>query len=176
MTTAYDVLGVDCNADGAAIKAAFRRAAKECHPDLNEGDRNGERLRLLLAARAAALSSLKQLERKSRDFASKAAGKKRSSLLAGAFAGSVGLLFLPVILQRLELASTIRPSQTTGTLHISTQVPGSREKGLANPPVGSAETPAETSEIPRASMPSMLTKREGSSPQAAARQAGSSAS
>ncbi|MGO8780394.1 MAG: J domain-containing protein [Rhodomicrobium sp.] len=87
MTTAYDVLGIDSNADDAAIKAAFRRAAKKCHPDLNEGDRNGERLRLLIAARAAALSSLRQLERKSRDLAAKAAGKERSSILAGTLAG-----------------------------------------------------------------------------------------
>ncbi len=54
MKKAYEVLGVDCNADEAAINAAFRRAAKECHPDLNRGDRDGERrLRRLIAARAA---------------------------------------------------------------------------------------------------------------------------
>ena len=97
MTTAYDVLGIDSNADDAAIKAAFRRAAKECHPDLNDGDRNGERLRLLIAARAAALSSLRQLERKSRDLAAKAAGKERNNILAGTLAAATGILFIHVI-------------------------------------------------------------------------------
>jgi hypothetical protein len=52
MTTAYEMLGVDADADEATIRAAFRRAAKHCHPDLNGGDSGGEhRLRLLIAAR-----------------------------------------------------------------------------------------------------------------------------
>jgi hypothetical protein len=50
---AYEVLGVEPNADRAAINAAFRRAAKNCHPDLHPRDRLGERhLRQLIAARA----------------------------------------------------------------------------------------------------------------------------
>ncbi len=52
MTKAYEVLGVDAGADEATINAAFRKAAKGCHPDLNGGDRRGERrLRRLIAAR-----------------------------------------------------------------------------------------------------------------------------
>jgi hypothetical protein len=52
MTTAYEVLGVDANADEATIRAAFRRAVKRFHPDLNGGDSTGEyRLRRLIAAR-----------------------------------------------------------------------------------------------------------------------------
>ena len=34
----YDVLGVDRDADGAVIKKAFRKLARECHPDVNAGD------------------------------------------------------------------------------------------------------------------------------------------
>jgi DnaJ domain len=152
MTTPYELLGIHSNADDAAIKAAFRRAAKKYHPDLNEGDRNGERLRLLIAARAAALSSLRQLERKSRDLAAKAAGKERSNILAGTLAAAVGILLLPVMLrvmpQRPEPERVIRPSQTMGTLHISTKAPASREKGLDGPLVGRAGQPAQTSETP----------------------------
>jgi curved DNA-binding protein CbpA len=47
-----DILGVEAGASEAAIKAAFRRAAKRCHPDMNAGNRGGERrLRRLIAAR-----------------------------------------------------------------------------------------------------------------------------
>ncbi len=148
MTTAYEMLGVDSDADDAAIKAAFRRAAKECHPDLSEGNRNGERLRLLIAARAVALSSLRQLERKSRDLAAKAAGKERGNILAGILVAAIGILFLHVMIQRPEPAGVIRLSQTTGTLHIDTQAPASQEKGLANPSVGMADKAAQTSEMP----------------------------
>ena len=34
----YDVLGVGRDADQADIKKAFRRVARECHPDVNPGD------------------------------------------------------------------------------------------------------------------------------------------
>jgi hypothetical protein len=40
--TAYHVLGVPRNASDEAIKAAFYKAAKACHPDLNPGDRTAE--------------------------------------------------------------------------------------------------------------------------------------
>jgi curved DNA-binding protein CbpA len=38
MLTPYDVLGLRPDADNDAIRAAFRKAAKAHHPDLNEGD------------------------------------------------------------------------------------------------------------------------------------------
>jgi molecular chaperone DnaJ len=38
----YDVLGVKKNADEAALKAAFRKAAMQCHPDKNPGDKAAE--------------------------------------------------------------------------------------------------------------------------------------
>jgi molecular chaperone DnaJ len=38
----YDVLGVNRGADDAAIKGAFRRLAKECHPDRCNGDPTAE--------------------------------------------------------------------------------------------------------------------------------------
>ena len=34
----YDVLGVQRDADAGAIKKAFRKLARECHPDVNPGD------------------------------------------------------------------------------------------------------------------------------------------
>jgi molecular chaperone DnaJ len=38
----YDVLGIQRGADEAAIKAAYRRMAKECHPDRQGGCKNAE--------------------------------------------------------------------------------------------------------------------------------------
>jgi molecular chaperone DnaJ len=38
----YDVLGVSRGADEAAIKAAFRKSAKDCHPDVNAHDPKAE--------------------------------------------------------------------------------------------------------------------------------------
>lgn len=38
----YEVLGVDKNADDAAIKSAYRKLAKKYHPDMNPGDKEAE--------------------------------------------------------------------------------------------------------------------------------------
>ena len=38
----YEVLGVDKNADDAAIKKAYRTLAKKNHPDVNPGDKEAE--------------------------------------------------------------------------------------------------------------------------------------
>ena len=51
MKTPYDVLGVSRNASDEAIRTAFRKAAKSCHPDLRPGDPTAEpQLRLVIAA------------------------------------------------------------------------------------------------------------------------------
>lgn len=39
----YEVLGVDRNADDAAIKKAYRALAKKYHPDMNPGDKEAEK-------------------------------------------------------------------------------------------------------------------------------------
>ena len=39
----YDVLGVDKNADDAALKKAYRALAKKYHPDMNPGDKEAEK-------------------------------------------------------------------------------------------------------------------------------------
>lgn len=43
MSDFYTVLGVAHCADNEQIKAAFRRLAKTCHPDLHSGDKRAER-------------------------------------------------------------------------------------------------------------------------------------
>src|SRR4051794_41518865 len=39
MRDPYDVLGVQKNASGAAVKSAFRKLAKKLHPDANKNDK-----------------------------------------------------------------------------------------------------------------------------------------
>ncbi len=54
MTTPYDVLGISADADDETIRRAFRKAAKQFHPDLNAGNSAAERhFRRVIAARAA---------------------------------------------------------------------------------------------------------------------------
>jgi curved DNA-binding protein CbpA len=55
MKTLYDLLGVRPNADGATIRAAFRKAVKDCHPDANAGDRTAERRFMEITAAHAIL-------------------------------------------------------------------------------------------------------------------------
>lgn len=51
LTEAYEILGVAPETRPALITAAFRKLVKECHPDMNGGDRRHEpRLRKLMAA------------------------------------------------------------------------------------------------------------------------------
>jgi curved DNA-binding protein CbpA len=93
MTTAYEVLGVDASADEATIKAAFRRAVKKCHPDLNGGDRgSGEhRLRRLIAARE---TLAKPGMRRPQDGKNDHSPEERWSLVAATIAGAITLLLL----------------------------------------------------------------------------------
>lgn len=59
----YSVLGVAKDADAAEIKKAYRRIAKECHPDLKPGDAEAE---AKFKAAAAAYDLLKDPETRAR--------------------------------------------------------------------------------------------------------------
>ncbi len=53
----YEVLGIARDADGAAILAAYRRAALREHPDKNPGDEQGAQVRFCEATAAYQLLS-----------------------------------------------------------------------------------------------------------------------
>lgn len=59
----YSVLGVDKDASAAEIKKAYRRIAKDCHPDLKPGDAEAEEK---FKAAAAAYDLLKDPETRAR--------------------------------------------------------------------------------------------------------------
>ena len=59
----YSVLGVAKNASAAEIKKAYRRIAKDCHPDLKPGDTEAE---AKFKAAAAAYDLLKDPEKRAR--------------------------------------------------------------------------------------------------------------
>ena len=54
----YEVLGVEKNADDAAIKKAYRVLAKKYHPDMNPGDAEAEKkFRYLLPGNSREMAS-----------------------------------------------------------------------------------------------------------------------
>ncbi|PIE14831.1 MAG: molecular chaperone DnaJ [Rhodobacterales bacterium] len=61
--TPYDALGVDQSASDAQIKKAYRKIAKDCHPDLNPGDPAAE---AKFKAASAAYDFLKDPEQRRR--------------------------------------------------------------------------------------------------------------
>jgi curved DNA-binding protein CbpA len=62
VTTPYNVLGISVDADEETIRAAFRKAAKRYHPDLNPDDPSaGRRLRRLIRARDMLLDPERRL-------------------------------------------------------------------------------------------------------------------
>jgi len=123
MPEPYGILGVDPGASEAAIKAAFRRAAKRFHPDLNAGDRAGERrLGRLIAARDFLLSHQPRfLKRKCAGNLLRlgAAKDRRASLLAGALIGASFLLFLVLI---SRTSAQITPSDEPFKTSVITEV------------------------------------------------------
>jgi curved DNA-binding protein CbpA len=104
MSKHYDVLGVDANADEATIRAAFRSAAKACHPDLNGGDRAGERrLRRLIAARdflASQRRRISYLNSGACPLMLRGPSDMRSFIFAAALTGAGFLLFLVFLTQQ----------------------------------------------------------------------------
>jgi hypothetical protein len=102
MTTAYEMLGVDANADEATIRAAFRRAAKSCHPDLNGGDSSGEhRLRHLIAAREMLIKPRWRRPQNGDEFPRlSSSGEKWGVIAAATVAGAITLLLLVYMSQQ----------------------------------------------------------------------------
>lgn len=102
MALPHEVLGVPHNADEATINAAFRRAAKKYHPDLNGGNASGIRhLRRLIAARDFLAKQKKRLPYtrsvRYRLTQLRKPGGRRRFLFASALIGAVSLLAIPVL-------------------------------------------------------------------------------
>jgi curved DNA-binding protein CbpA len=113
ITSPYDILGVPQNANDAAIKTAFHRTAKACHPDLNADDPTAEqRLRQAVAAyevlknpqqRAACDQYLKVCRRK------KAQRLAQPALAGLASASAVALgVWLSVSPSNTQIASSLQ--------------------------------------------------------------------
>ncbi len=89
MIDAYKVLGVGVNAGEQTIKAAFRRAVKRCHPDLNGGGLMAQwRFRRLIAARDALIG-----RRQRSSFACTGRPQLRPPARIKAFAVASGVMF-----------------------------------------------------------------------------------
>ncbi len=109
MALPHEVLGVPQNADAATINAAFRKAAKKYHPDLNGGSNAGIRhLRRLIAAREGLATQKKRLpDARAASYRLPSLRKPRGRktvLFACALIGAVGLLAVPALLAHWGVA------------------------------------------------------------------------
>ena len=83
--TAYQVLGVSQTADEDTIKKAYRKAAKECHPDTHPGDKRAEE-RFKEIGEAYRILSDKQ---KREEYNARAAQKEQKSAAGRNSAGTI---------------------------------------------------------------------------------------
>ncbi|MGO9870024.1 MAG: J domain-containing protein [Rhodomicrobium sp.] len=152
MAMPHEVLGVPQDADEATINAAFRKAAKKYHPDLNGGDAAGIRhLRHLIAARERLAR-----ERKRRPgtqivgdgvTAMRGTVDRKATLFAGAVTGALGLLAVPVLLAHWAGAQpeTVAVELTTTVADAGIPDAGSAElKAIRDIQEASSFAPAET--------------------------------
>lgn len=82
----YQVLGVSQTADEDTIKKAYRKAAKECHPDTHPGDKRAEE-RFKEIGEAYRILSDKQ---KREEYNARAAQKEQKSAAEGTALGHAG--------------------------------------------------------------------------------------
>lgn len=139
MAQPHEVLGVAANADKATINAAFRRAAKKFHPDLNNGDSAGiQRLRRLIAARDILTSRKWHLSSgPSADYqlpASQKTGISKSVALTFALTAVCAFLLLPAFVSDAEetplnvsIVQKTGLSQKTAILRIEGSAPADAE-------------------------------------------------
>ena len=88
----YEVLGVDKNADDAALKKAYRALAKKYHPDVNPGDAEAEK-KFKEASEAYAVLSDAEKRRQYDQFGHAAFGGGGGAGGAGGFGGFGGFDF-----------------------------------------------------------------------------------
>ena len=122
MKTPYDVLGVPRNASDGAIRTAFCKAAKACHPDLNAGDPTAEeQLKRIIAA----YDMLKKPQRRAaydkylRNRRRKRARRFAADSVAGLVSGSIVAL---VVWLSVSLSNTQEASGPLQTARIEAEV------------------------------------------------------
>jgi curved DNA-binding protein CbpA len=136
MVKPHELLGVTADADEAAIKVAFRNAAKNCHPDIHSSDpRAARRFRRLVAARdmlskKARRSLPSQPEWKS--LIDRTAIRRRWTLMAGASAGACAFLVILCLSQSWSSRPAAAPFETESVSMEETEAPdaGSSELKL----------------------------------------------
>ena len=133
MTTLYDVLGISADADDEAIRIAFRKAAKQFHPDLNAGNRAAERhFRRVMAAREL-LSDPEQRARYDKNLGREskhwltlwrdARLKFIAGIVAGAVAGAVLFVFSNSSPEPLPEVSSLESLVEVPKTSLSDEVP-----------------------------------------------------
>jgi curved DNA-binding protein CbpA len=149
MKTLYDLLGVRPNADSATIRAAFRKAVKDCHPDANAGDRTAEQRFMEITAAHAILRDPERranydraLERRRqkllREWKITLVGWGLSAVMS-AGAVSAGVLVLPKWLGKSNLVAS----------SFATRFPPLKgDDGAARPAVAAMATPSASTAKP----------------------------
>lgn len=152
MVLPHEVLGVAEDADEATINAAFRRAAKRFHPDLNNGDSSGIRkLRRLIWAREF-LARHRRRFANARDRRLRLAGHQkprsfRTLYFACAVAGPAILLTAPVLVAGWGVAKpnavvVVEKTMKTETAQLSVELAERRTEMAELPDADAAEIKA----------------------------------
>ena len=142
MKTLYDVLGVPRNASDRAIRTAFCKVAKACHPDLNAGDPTAEeQLKRIIAA----YDMLKKPERRAaydqylRDRRRERVRRFAEPAVAGLVSGSIVALTVWLLVGLPNMQEASGPPQTPSIAAAKISQPASQQVAAADDSGGRPE-------------------------------------